>query len=236
MKVSVCIATYNGGEYLVEQLNSIFPQLGTEDEIIISDDYSTDNTLEIVKELNDPRVKIYLNSLGKGYTRNFENALSQCTGDIIFLCDQDDVWEPNKVQRMSYLLSKNDLVVSDCKVVNDKLETIYNSHFSIHRTSSGFLKNFIKPRYIGACMAFNRRVLDCSLPFPKKQKYCAHDYWISLVAEMKFNVATLDEPLMLYRRHAHNASSGGEVSKFSLSHKVSTRVYTGICLLLRWIR
>lgn len=236
MKISVCIATYNGGGYLAEQLSSIFPQLGTEDEIIISDDHSSDNTIEIVKDFNDPRITVYSNNLGKGYTRNFENALNHCSGDIIFLCDQDDVWEPNKVKRMSCLLSNNDLVVSDCKVVNGKLETIHNSHFAIHQTSSGFLRNFVKPRYIGACMAFNRRVLDCSLPFPQKQKYCAHDYWISLVAEMKFNVVTLDEPLMLYRRHSHNASSGGEVSKFSLSHKVLTRVYTGSCLLLRWMR
>ena len=65
MKVSVCIATYNGGEYLAEQLNSIFPQLGTEDEIIISDDHSSDNTIEIVKEFNDPRITVYSNNLGK---------------------------------------------------------------------------------------------------------------------------------------------------------------------------
>ena len=93
--ISVCIATYNGEKYIKEQLLSILPQLGKKDEVIISDDHSTDNTLDIVKGLNDNRIKIVMNNREKGYTSNFENALSYAIGDYIFLSDQDDIWMSN---------------------------------------------------------------------------------------------------------------------------------------------
>ncbi len=75
MKISVCLATYNGEKYIKEQLNSILSQLGNDDEIIISDDHSTDNTIEIIKSLEDDRIKIFVNNLEKGYSKNFENAI-----------------------------------------------------------------------------------------------------------------------------------------------------------------
>lgn len=84
MKISVCLATYNGGKYIKEQLDSILSQLDTTDEVIISDDGSSDNTLEVIKKLNEDRIKIVPNKLEKGYSKNFENAISHASGDIIF--------------------------------------------------------------------------------------------------------------------------------------------------------
>ena len=96
--ISVCIATYNGEKYIKQQLLSILKQIKVNDEIIISDDHSTDKTFNIIKSFNDTRIKFFLNNKGKGYTRNFENALEKAHGDIIFLSDQDDIWIDNKVE------------------------------------------------------------------------------------------------------------------------------------------
>lgn len=233
MKISVCMATYNGEKYIKEQLESILSQIGENDEVIISDDSSTDNTVEIINSFNDCRIKIYKNTKEKGYTRNFENALEKANGDVIFLSDQDDVWVENKVNKMIKILEKYDFVVSDNYIVNENLEVISKSHFEVYKTSKGFIRNLLLPRYVGACMAFKKNVLQKSLPFPNNAKLSAHDYWISLIAEMYFKCYKLDEQLLLYRRHGANASSGGEKSKNSLSHKLKVRIYTLINLLKR---
>lgn len=233
MKISVCIATYNGEKYIKEQLESILSQIGENDEVIISDDSSTDNTVEIINSFNDCRIKIYKNTKEKGYTRNFENALEKANGDVIFLSDQDDVWVENKVNKMIKILEKYDFAVSDNYIVNENLEVISKSHFEVYKTSKGFIRNLLLPRYVGACMAFKKNVLQKSLPFPNNAKLSAHDYWISLIAEMYFKCYKLDEQLLLYRRHGANASSGGEKSKNSLSHKLKVRIYTLINLLKR---
>ena len=98
--ISVCIATYNGSKYIKEQIDSILPQLDECDEIIVSDDSSTDNTLSILKSYHDRRIIIFTNQKFNSPIYNFENALKHAKGDIIFLSDQDDIWEFNKVQVM----------------------------------------------------------------------------------------------------------------------------------------
>ena len=85
--VSVCMATYNGSDYIREQLDSILPQLNDDDEIVISDDHSSDDTIERIKALGDPRIKIFYNTGEQGFTSNFENALKHATKPIIFLSD-----------------------------------------------------------------------------------------------------------------------------------------------------
>ena len=221
------MATYNGEKYIKEQLVSILSQLKDEDEVIVSDDNSTDNTLNVVKALDDSRVKIYLNAKESGYTRNFENALEKSTGDIIFLADQDDVWLENKVEVLLKGLEKYDFVVSDCKIVDSELNILDESHFKLRGVKQGFVHNLLLTRYVGACMAFKREVLQKSLPFPNSAKLSAHDYWICLIAELYFEVGLVEEPLVLYRRHGENASNGGEKSKNSLLHKLSVRgLYT----------
>lgn len=106
--ISVCMATYNGGRFIKEQIDSILPQLSQYDELIVSDDGSTDRTLEIIASYKDERIKVFHHQkTGNKYyptlkvcysTNNFENALKQAKGDYIFLCDQDDIWEKNKVE------------------------------------------------------------------------------------------------------------------------------------------
>ncbi|MFX4153513.1 glycosyltransferase family 2 protein [Aliarcobacter butzleri] len=234
--ISVCIATYNGEKYIKEQLSSILKQLNSSDEVIISDDHSTDNTLEVIKSLDDSRIKIFINDKEKGYTRNFENALEKASGDIIFLSDQDDVWMDDKVKKSLRLLEENDFVVSDTQVVDNDLKTLAKSNFKLRNVKHGFFNNFIRCRYLGACYAFNKRVLEKSLPFPKNSEYIPHDYWIYMIAISNFKVRVIYEPLIKYRRHNLNTSSGGDKSSNSLLKKVKIRIYLLFSLSRRYIK
>lgn len=236
MKISVCMAAYNGEMYIKEQIGSILKQLKDDDELIISDDNSSDKTSLIVRAIDDPRIKFIINKGEKGYTRNFENALKESSGDIIFLSDQDDVWADNKVEIMLKHLEDADMVVSDAEIVDSQLQVVNGSHFLLHNVKEGFWNNLLKTRYIGACMGFKRSVLDKALPFPRHHKYCAHDYWLTIVSEAFFRTSLVYEPLLLYRRHDNNASSGGEISQNNFIFKVFVRCYCLFNLLKLTLR
>lgn len=107
--ISVCIATYQGEKYIREQLASILCQLDDADEIIVSDDGSTDRTLDIIRQMADHRIKIVEGPHRHSPTLNFERALQEARGDYIFLADQDDVWKPDKVQVCMKWLQEYDL-------------------------------------------------------------------------------------------------------------------------------
>lgn len=236
--ISVCIATYNGESYIFPQLKSILSQLGPHDEVIVSDDHSQDNTVEIVRKFEDSRVRIIFNDKSsRGYTQNFENALRHAQGDFIFLSDQDDIWREDKVATTMHALQRCDFTVSDAKVVDENLSTIIESHFLYSQVKKGFVENFLKTRYIGACMAFRKNVLHAALPFPSNHHLCAHDYWIAVVAECYFDVELIREPLVVYRRHQSNASTGGLTkSKFSILHRIVKRIYCALSLASRCMK
>jgi glycosyltransferase involved in cell wall biosynthesis len=235
-KISVCLATYNGGKYIKEQLDSILRQLSENDEVIISDDGSSDNTLSIVNEINDERIKIFLNKGEKGFTKNFENALNEAVGNIIFLSDQDDVWVDGKVNKMVLELNKYDFVISDATYVDENLNTTFGSHIKHQNMKQGLIRTILLPRYIGACMAFKKEVLEFALPFPKKSKYCVYDYWLPLIAELYFKFNIIEEELLLFRRHGENASNAGLKSPYSIMHRLKVRLYTVIHLIMRSTR
>jgi len=224
--LSVCIATYNGEKYIKEQLLSILKQLDSSDEVIISDDHSTDNTLEVIKSLDDSRIKFFINNKEKGYTRNFENALKKASGDIIFLSDQDDVWMDDKVKICVEALKSNDFVVHDGKIVDGSLKENNSSIFEFRNVRNGFLVNFLNIKYLGCCMVFKKNVLNKALPFPDNQQLTTHDSWLTLVAEMYFKVSLIDKPLILYRRHGDNTSLGGASGTNSLFKKLEIRFYS----------
>ncbi len=205
MNTSVAIAAYNGEKYIVEQLNSILRQLGPEDEIIISDDGSSDRTLELIAGFCSAQIKVFQNP-GKGIISNIENAIRNTSGDIIFLCDQDDVWLPDKVSiiKKRFLESRVNLVVSDAYIVNENLEVLEDSFFKLMNSGSGFFKNFVKNTFIGCCIAFKKELKDIVLPFP--QNIPMHDSWIGLLAELKGEVLFIPEKLIYYRRHGDNAT------------------------------
>jgi glycosyltransferase involved in cell wall biosynthesis len=234
--ISVCIATYNGEKYIKDQLVSILHQLRDEDEVIISDDFSVDNTLEIIKSFNDARIKIFMNAKEKGFTKNFENALEKVRGDIIFLSDQDDIWMPNKVNVCVSGLKNSDFIVHDGHMVNKNIDILNESIFEFRNVKNGFLKNFVKIRYLGCCMAFNKNILNKSLPFPANQILTTHDSWLTLVSELYFNVNLVHQPLIKYRRHGENASLGGAKGGNSLITKVLIRAYSLFHLIKIYFR
>lgn len=230
--ISVCIATYNGEKYIREQLLSILEQLDTEDEIIISDDHSTDGTLGVIEQLSDSRISVFFNA-EKGYTSNFENALQQANGDIIFLSDQDDIWDPKKVSVCLEALQSSTLVVSDCKVINNKKEILSHSYFGLRGVKKTSWGNLIKFSYLGCCLAFRSELLKKALPFPSNRQLCTHDNWLFLVGSFLFKHKVLDDTLIYYRRHDTNVSSGGLISATSRWFKLKYRIYLCFFLIKR---
>jgi glycosyltransferase involved in cell wall biosynthesis len=234
-QISVCIATYNGEKYIKEQLDSILPQLKQHDEIIISDDSSTDNTLQIINSFQDKRIVLLRNQKFQSPIFNFENALKHSTGEYIFLADQDDVWMPDRLEKSIHLFDESDVIVSDCKVVNENLEVLNDSYFSEVNAKPGLFRNWFRTSpYIGCCMAFKRKVLEMALPFPKNIPM--HDFWIAMVSEALFKVKFIYEPLVLYRRHSSNLTVTASENVNPLHKKISYRMNTLLPLIPRLLR
>lgn len=228
--ISVCMATYNGEKYIREQMDSILQQLGEGDELIISDDLSSDKTVEIIKSYKDKRIKLYIHGDNHGFVRNFENALVHADGDIIFLSDQDDIWMPDKVKVTIAALANCDFTVSDCITINENKQVISQSRIKDYNIKTGFWRLMIKTRYLGCCMAFRRNVLDAALPFPDNAYLMEHDLWLAAVAECYFKTSLIDKPLIKYRRHGGNVSSGGASKGYSVPIKIYRRLYRLKCL------
>ena len=206
MTVSVALAAYNGEKYIAEQIGSILPQLSEDDEIVVSLDPSTDNTEQVLFSIPDNRIRV-VSGEGKGLIRNFENAIRNTKNELIFLCDQDDIWLPNKVERVKAEFEADEkllLVMHDARVTDAELNTLNKSFFEVRRTNTGILKNIIKNSYMGCCMALKREALEHILRFPDKLPM--HDQWIGLICEKHGKVKLINEPLILWRRHGDNSS------------------------------
>lgn len=234
--ISVCMATYNGGRFLKEQLSSILSQLGEDDEVIISDDGSTDNTLDVARSFHSPIVHIMVNEGEHGYTPNFENALRHAHGDYIFLSDQDDVWEPDKVGVCMDLFKDCDLIISDATLIDENGAKIGDSFYAQRHSRPGLLNNLIRFSFLGCCMAFRRNVLQLALPFPKNHRYCTHDNWLTLVGMAFFRALAVDDKLIRYRRYGSNTSTGGFHGSTSFGFKLAYRLYLVLALLRRSLR
>lgn len=216
------MATYNGAKYIHNQLESIIKQLNKDDEIIISDDSSTDNTIEIVQSFNDNRIKLYQDQKFKNPITNFENAIKLAKGEIIFLSDQDDIWHDLKVEKMMCALKNADMAVCDCSFINDNNDITLISYFKLVKSSPGVLRNLKKNTYFGCCMAFRKCILKKAMPFPKDIPM--HDIWLGFVSDLFFNATFINESLTYYRKHNNNASIASEVtSNLSLLTKLKFR-------------
>ncbi|MDP9076360.1 MAG: glycosyltransferase family 2 protein [Bacteroidota bacterium] len=225
------MATYNGSNYIKKQVISILEQLSSIDELVISDDNSTDDTLAIIQSFNDARIKIFRNvSRIAGPVSNFENALNHANGEYIFLADQDDIWLSNKIETHIKAHEIHDLVISDCYVVKEDGQILYNSFFEERGSKAGFFKNLRKNSYIGCCMSFNRKILDIALPFPTYIHM--HDWWIGLVAELKSSPFFCKDRLMYYVRHDSNASPTLEQSGYSVLKRIKNRTQLLFGLLI----
>ncbi len=207
------MATHNGEKYIKEQLDSILSQLSCEDELIISDDGSTDNTINIIEQYNDQRITVirfhqpykYIDSFAthRYATKNFENALSKAKGEYIFLCDQDDVWMPNKVSTCIDALKHNVLIKHNGNMINEIGESL-NMESSKIPISKQLIFNIINLKIPGSHIAFRRELLNIALPFPKH--LISHDGWLGCLASYIGDCISLNTPLILYRIHSNNVS------------------------------
>lgn len=202
------MATYNGALYIKRQLDSILCQLEPVDEVILVDDHSSDETLDVVKSIGDKRIKTYRNNFNQGTVKTFERAIQQASGSVIFLSDQDDIWYPEKVKRFLDVFDGHPdvtLVLSDAKIINDADEVVAESFLE---SRGGFFPsiwhNITKNKYLGCSMAFRRSVANRFLPFP--QNIPMHDVWIGCVNSIYEPPYFLDMALMGYRRHQHNVT------------------------------
>lgn len=230
--ISVCLATYNGAKYLKEQLDSILIQLSVNDEIIISDDGSSDATFEIIASYKDSRIKVYHNQNHHGVVPNFENALKHALGDYLFLCDQDDIWCSDKVDKCIKSLQSKDFVVHNALIVNTKGESTNTDYFTLRKTKYGYFPNLWKMGYLGCCMAFRRKCLKDILPFPKSILW--HDMWIAAILHLKYKGILLSDNLIHYRRHDTNASPTTQQSHYSWGFRFKYRFYIFYHSLLKF--
>lgn len=208
MKRSVALTTCNSVAFLEELLHSVLEQLSSEDEVVISADPSNDGTQALLASYaeNDKRIRL-IEGPGNGPVANFSNAVSHCGGDIIFLCDHDDVWLPGKVEKVSACFENPEVmaVIHDAKVCDGELHVTAESYMAWHGSKEGYWQNIWRNSFIGCCMAFRGEMKGWVLPFP--DDIPMHDQWIGLLSYRHGLVRFLREPLLLYRRHGGNVSS-----------------------------
>lgn len=221
--VSVCMATYNGERFLKEQLDSIISELSPEDELVISDDGSSDNTLRIIEDFGDSRIKLFHNRTSHGVNNNFENALRNASGDFIFFADQDDIWIQGKVNKCVKHLLDSDCVIHDCFVTDSNLEIKDKSLFANINSGKGFIKNILHNSYSGSCMCIRRDLIPNILPFPKNTHFF-YDQWIGLRTELKGNTMFINDKLIKFRRHDSSTSSAAGKSGLSFRERISYRI------------
>lgn len=206
--ISVCMTSFNGKKYIEKQIESILVCLDEQDELIISDDGSTDGTCELVekKAQADGRIRL-IQGPKQGVIANFEHVIRQAKGDYIYLADQDDIWTADKVEKVQACFADMQcmLVIHDADIVDGEEQQLEASFFARRGSKPGILKNIVKNSYIGCCMAFRRELLDVVTPIPRNIEM--HDQWIGILAETRGKVVFLDEVLFHYRRHGDNVSS-----------------------------
>lgn len=214
MTISVALCTYNGEKYLKDQLESILTQNTSITELVICDDRSTDNTVTIIKEfqLKYPEIiKLHINEINIGVVKNFEKAINHCTGEIIFLSDQDDIWmETKTTECVAYFNTHRSMLgcFTDAELINNENElqnkTLWSSIlFDSSINGPGILKYLVQYRNMitGACLALRREALQYVMPIPAFGKML-HDEWIGFKLAALNALGKIDQPLIKYRVHS----------------------------------
>ena len=207
MRISIAMATYNGAAHIQQQLESFLSQTYPPDEVVVCDDCSTDETIEILESFRENApftVAIQRNEKNLGYTKNFEKALQNCSGELIFLSDQDDVWFPNKVERVTdVFLAHPDklLVIHDGELVDENLVSHGATKLRQIKKGYGTDKSFVT----GALTAIRSSFLPYIIPIPLG--IIGHDRWIHNLARLVKTRIVIDQALQLIRRHSSNTST-----------------------------
>ena len=222
MTSSVALCTYNGEKFLRKQIDSILQQTHRVDEIIVCDDGSTDQTLNILNNysLNNPDLfNIHLNEKNLQSLKNFEKAISLCTKDVIFLSDQDDIWIPEKVEKFLKHFKENvdvKAIASNGFIIDDEGETlnlltIWDGITFLHEKNKNLnyydILNISGNFATGATMAIKKEFMSFILPFPLIIDF-HHDEWIALVAASEKKFDFIDDKTIYYRKHSNQQVGG----------------------------
>jgi glycosyltransferase involved in cell wall biosynthesis len=238
--IDVCIASFNGGKYIQEQLVSILGQTEKVTKVIVCDDVSTDNTVLIVSKMveSNPAVQLIKNRKNLGHVKNFEKCLSLCSADFVFLADQDDVWDKDKVSEMVGVFKAHPNVVlahHDLLYVDEELHALKRiGRVRKHGLQSSplfLLRQLLRPEVYGCGVAIRGSLLKKLLPFPGI--VYAHDHWLATVAPLYGKVFLLDRKLVRYRQHHDNLTPKKSISIFK---KIKLRVLFLLCTAIALFR
>ncbi len=206
LSVSIVLATYNGEKYLREQLDSLFAQTHPLLEIIAVDDCSSDSTVAILNEYAaaHPKLHVYHNEVNLKHNRTFERGIMLAKGDCIAMCDQDDIWLPEKISSLIKQWRPDSLLIhcdsefidADGKTLNQRISDIKNL-----QTYSSPVPFIIGNTVAGHAAIFRKELIKTILPFPS---IVIHDWWMAFVAATQGPVQYVDQPLIRYRQHAGN--------------------------------
>ena len=204
-RVSVCLATYNGAEHLREQIDSILADLGPDDEVVVVDDASRDETVALLEGLADPRLRVVRSEHNQGHVKTFERAIGEASGEIIMLSDQDDVWPRGRTETLSAALAAADLAAGNYAVLGD--ETIGPVPPLTPAMDGHGLGNVVglmlgRRQYYGSCMAFRSDLRCVLLPFPRSVE--AHDHWLAVVGNVAGRTRHPVDAVTLRRVHGAN--------------------------------
>lgn len=225
VSVSIALAAYNGEKYLREQLDSILNQSVQDFELVACDDCSTNATVKILNEYaeKDSRIKVFVNDRNLGFKKNFEKAISLCSGDYIALSDQDDIWTENHLQILLENIGCKDLVGANAFLCDENakptavdLLSCSKIDFLPQTKDDWFFFLLHSNIFQGAACLFRKSLVQNVLPIPENVKF--HDYWLALVASMNDGVAYVDERVLYYRQHGTNVTEN-EKWKFLIKIK-----------------
>ncbi len=227
IRLSVALCTFNGARYLSRQLESIAAQTRLPDELVISDDHSTDETPAILERFAAEApfpVRLFLNDHNVGSNRNFEQTIRRCAGDLIALCDQDDLWFANRLERseqaflanpqLGLLFSDGDIIDENDTFTGDRLWTAFRFNSEIRqRIRWGDCLPLLRTRFVtGATVVFRARLRDYCFPVAGEW---VHDGWMAAIIGCIAPIDFIEEPLISYRRHAaQQVGTGPENSKW----------------------
>jgi len=208
MAVSVLLIAYNGEKYIARQIESIVCQLRRDDELIISDDGSVDQTISIIKNLQQKYQNIKLvYGPHRGIAANLTNAYMQAKGDIVCFSDQDDIWNPVKLSTISVAFSNNptiDVILHDAQICDQHERMLPYTLFTSRKSSHGIFSNLLRSTYYGCCMCFRRSFLQQYMPLP--DNLISYDQYFGLKAEWNKKSLFIDSPLLVHRYHGQNQS------------------------------
>lgn len=214
LRCSVVLSTYNGEQYILEQLESIRKQSRIPDEVIIGDDCSTDGTVKIVKnyiEKNSLDWKIVTSEENRGYYRNFMWLSYQAKDDVIFFCDQDDIWKSDKIEvMMNYFEKREDLLAVSCNIqcIDQNGNTIKNhDYFNVKKDTQIKLKNILyTSNILGCTLGFRKELLETVNRKVLKAMEGSHDTLISILAAAGNGLYKISYVGVNYRIHGQNTS------------------------------